>query len=70
MGVKLTLVFDIKGGAYEEESVIRSQMDLKRKILDIRTWTIHLFVGKSSTNIDTPVPPLYQCDKTCSIEVF
>jgi hypothetical protein len=60
----------IKEEEYEEEPVYRSQMDIKRKTLDIRTWTIHMFVGKSSTDIDTLVPPLYQCFKTCSIEVF
>jgi hypothetical protein len=64
------LVFEVKGGAYEEESVNRSQMDIKRKTLDIRTWTKHLFLGTSSTDIDTLVAPLYQCVKTCSIEVF
>jgi hypothetical protein len=45
---------------YEEESVNRSQMDIKRKICDIRTWKKHLFFEISSTNIDTLVPSLYQ----------
>jgi hypothetical protein len=29
-----------------------------------------IFLDISSTNIDTPVPLLYQCDETRSIEVF
>jgi hypothetical protein len=36
-------------------------MDIKRETLDIRSWTKHLFLGISSTDIDTLVPPLYQC---------
>jgi hypothetical protein len=63
-------VFDIKGAAYEEESVSRSQMDIKRKATDIGTWTKHLFLVKSSNNIDTLVPPPCYYIKTCSIEVL
>jgi hypothetical protein len=37
---------------------------------DIRTWKKHLFLYISSTNIETLVPSLYQCVKTCSIEVL
>jgi hypothetical protein len=43
-----------------------SQMDIKRKTCDIRTWKKHLFLGISSTNIDTLVPSLYQCVETRS----
>jgi hypothetical protein len=45
-------------------------MDIKRKALDIQSWAKHLFLGISSTDIDTLVPPLYQWVKTSSIEVF
>jgi hypothetical protein len=45
---------------YEGESANRSQMDIKHKTCDIRTWTKHLFLNISSTNIDTLVPSLYQ----------
>jgi hypothetical protein len=45
-------------------------MDIKRKTCDIETWGKHLFLGISSTNIDTLVPSLYQCVETRSIEVF
>jgi hypothetical protein len=38
------------------EPVNMSQMDIKRKICDIRTWIKHLFLDISSTNIDTLVP--------------
>jgi hypothetical protein len=55
---------------YEGESVNRSQMDIKRKTCDIRTWGKRLFLNISSTNIDTCVPSLYQCVETRSIEVF
>jgi hypothetical protein len=54
----------------EGESVNRSQMGIKRKTCDIRTLKKHLFLNISSTNIDTLVPSLYQCIKTCSTEVF
>jgi hypothetical protein len=47
-----------------------SQMDIKRKTCDIRTWKKHLFLDISSTNTDTLVPSLYQCVETRSIEVF
>jgi hypothetical protein len=53
---------------YEGESVNRSQMDVKRKACDIRTWEKHLFLDISSTNIDTLVPSLYQCVETRSIK--
>jgi hypothetical protein len=45
-------------------------MDVKRKTRDIPTWTKHLFLDISSTNIDTLVPSLYQCVETRGIEVF
>jgi hypothetical protein len=60
----------IARGLYEEESVSRSQMDIKRKSCDIRTWKKHLFLDISSTNTDTLVPSLHECIETCSIEVF
>jgi hypothetical protein len=47
-----------------------SQMDTKHKTCDIRNWEKHLFIGISSTNIDTLVPSLYQCVETRSTEVF
>jgi hypothetical protein len=55
--------------SYEEESVNGSKMDIKRKTCDIRTWG-KMFLDISSTNIDTLVPPLYQCAETRSTEVF
>jgi hypothetical protein len=55
---------------YEEESVNRSQIDVKRKICDIRAWKKYLFLDISSTSIDTLVPSLYQSVETLSIEVF
>jgi hypothetical protein len=56
---------------YEGESVNRSQMDIKRKVRNIRTWKNYiLFLDISSTNIDTLVPSLYQRVETRSIEVF
>jgi hypothetical protein len=54
---------------YEGESVNKSQMDIKRKICDIRTWEKHLFFDMPSTNIDTLVPSLYHYVETLSIEV-
>jgi hypothetical protein len=55
---------------YEGDSVNTSQMDMKRKTCDIRTWKNHLFPDISSTYTDTLVPSLYQCVETRSIEVF
>jgi hypothetical protein len=55
---------------YEGKSVNRSQMDIKRKTCDIRTWKKHLFLNISSTNIDILVPSLYPCVETRSIQVF
>jgi hypothetical protein len=55
---------------HEGESVNKSQMDIKHKTCDIHTWKKHLFLDISSTNIDTLVQLLYQCVKTCSLEVF
>jgi hypothetical protein len=55
---------------YEEESVSRSQMDIKCKTCDIQTWKKHLFLNISSINTDTLAPSLCQCVVTCSIEVF
>ncbi|PNF32620.1 hypothetical protein B7P43_G17956 [Cryptotermes secundus] len=49
---------------YEEESVNRSQMDIKRKTCDIPTWEEHLFLDMPSTNIDTLCSLLYQCIET------
>jgi hypothetical protein len=46
---------------YDGEPVNGSQIDIKRKTCDIRTWKKHLFLDISSTNIDTLVPSLYQC---------
>jgi hypothetical protein len=60
-----------KFGMHEEESVNRSQMAIKCRTCDLRTWKKkHLCLGICSTNIDTLVPSLYQCVETCSIEVF
>jgi hypothetical protein len=55
---------------YEGESLNMSQMGIKCETCDIRTLKKHLFPDMSSSNIDTPVPLLYQCIKTRSIEVF
>jgi hypothetical protein len=52
------------------ESVNRSQVDIKRKTCDIRTWTKYSFLDISSTLIDTLVPSLYENVESCSIEVF
>jgi hypothetical protein len=56
--------------SYEGQSVHRSQMDIKRKTCDTRTWKKHLFLDISSTNIATLVPSLYQFVETRSMEVF
>jgi hypothetical protein len=55
---------------YEGGSVNRSQMGIKCKTCDIRTWGEHLFLDIFSTNFDTLVPSLYQFLETRSIEVF
>jgi hypothetical protein len=55
---------------YEGELVTRTQMNIKRQTCDIQDWEKHLFLNISCTNTDTPVPLLYQCVETCSIEVF
>jgi hypothetical protein len=55
---------------YEGESVNRTQMAIKRKSCDIRTWKKHLFLDISSTNINTLVLSLYQCFETLSTKVF
>jgi hypothetical protein len=47
-----------------------SQMDIKRKTYDIWSWEKHLFLDISSTDIDTPVPSLYQRVETVTITVF
>jgi hypothetical protein len=47
-----------------------SQMDIKCKTRDIRTWKKHLILDMSSTDIDTLVPSLYQCVETRRMEVF
>jgi hypothetical protein len=52
------------------ESVNRSEMDIKRKTCDIRTWKKHLFLDISSTNIYTLVQSLYQRVETRCTEVF
>jgi hypothetical protein len=41
---------------YEKKSVNRSQIDMKRKTRDIRTWQKHLFLDISSTYIDKHLP--------------
>jgi hypothetical protein len=46
------------------------KVDIKCKTWDIQTWKKHLFLDIASTNIDTLVPPLYQCAETHGIEVF
>jgi hypothetical protein len=51
-------------------SINRSQIDLKRKTCDIRTWKKHLFLDISSANTDTLVPSPYLCAESCRIEVF
>jgi hypothetical protein len=56
----LTFSQELKKHEYEGDSVNGSQMDIKRKICDIRTWKKHLLLDISSTNIDTLVPSLYQ----------
>jgi hypothetical protein len=55
---------------YEVESINRSQMNMKHKTCDIRTWKKHLFLDISSTNFDTLAPSLYQCVETRSIVAF
>jgi hypothetical protein len=55
---------------YDGESVNRSQIDVERKICDIRTWKKYLLLDISSTNIDILVLSLYDCVKTRSVEVF
>jgi hypothetical protein len=55
---------------YEGEAVYRSQMDIKRRTYDIRTWEKHLFLDISSANIGTLVPSLYQCVETRGIAIF
>jgi hypothetical protein len=55
---------------YEEKSVNGSQIDIKRKTCDIRTWKKHLFLNISSANNDTFVQSLYQCVETRSTDVF
>jgi hypothetical protein len=52
---------------YEGESINRSQIDIKRKTYDGRTWK-KLFLVISSTNIDTLNSSLCQCVETRSIE--
>jgi hypothetical protein len=47
-----------------------SQMDIKRKTCDIRSWKKHSFLDISSTNNDTFVLSLYQCFETRSIEII
>jgi hypothetical protein len=54
---------------YVGESVNRSQMNTTRKRSEIRTCKNNLFLGITSTNIDTLVPSLYQCVETRSIKV-
>jgi hypothetical protein len=52
---------------HEGESVNRSQMVIKHRTCDIRTWKKHLFLNISITTTDTLVPLLYQCVKTHSM---
>jgi hypothetical protein len=63
-------VFADVSAKYEEESVNRSQMDIKRETCDIRIYKEHFFLDIYSTNIDTLVSSLHQCVATRSIEVF
>jgi hypothetical protein len=49
---------------YEEDSINRSQTDIKCKTCDIQTLKKHVFLDISSTSIDTFVPLLYQCVET------
>jgi hypothetical protein len=55
---------------YEGELVHMSQMNMKRKTCDVRTWKQQLFLDISSTNTDTLVPTFYQCVEIRSIGVF
>jgi hypothetical protein len=48
-----------------------SQMDMERKICDIRTWgTKLLFLDISSSSINKLVPSLYRCVEIRNVEVF
>jgi hypothetical protein len=49
---------------YEGESVNGSQMAIKRRTSEIRTWKKHLFLDISSTNTDTLVPSGCNSQKT------
>jgi hypothetical protein len=70
-GGQCKIVFNsLHSTIFEEGSVNRSQMDIKRKVCDIWTWKKQLFLDVSSTNIDTFVPSLYQCVETRSIYAF
>jgi hypothetical protein len=40
---------------HTRQSVNRSEIDMKRKTCDIRTWEKHVFLDTFSTNIDTLV---------------
>lgn len=51
-----------------DSSVNRSQVDIKHKIYDIRTWKKHLFIG--IINIVTLVPSFYQSVETSNIVVL
>jgi hypothetical protein len=66
----LQLEYTFHSYLYEEESVNRSQMDIKRKTFDIRTWKKHLLLDIASINIDALVPSRYQCVEIRSIGVF
>jgi hypothetical protein len=55
---------------YVVEPVNRSQIDMKRKTCDIRTWGGKKILGISSTNIDALLPSLYQCVETHSTDLF
>jgi hypothetical protein len=52
------------------ESVNRSQMDIKRKTCNIQAQKKHLFLNISSANTDILVPSLYHCIETRNIEEF
>jgi hypothetical protein len=52
------------------ESVNRSQMDIKHKTRDDRTWKKKLLLDISYTNVDTFAPYRYQCVETRSMKVF
>jgi hypothetical protein len=57
------LLKDVSTYFYEGDAVNRSQMDIKYKTHDIRTWKRLLFLDISSINIDTLVLSLNSASK-------